>query len=281
MSVQTDVRPSALAGRWYPADPDELAHNVDGYLTDAQPPEIPGEIIGVVSPHAGHQYSGPVAGYAFAVLKSAAPELVVILSPMHQPARAPLLTTSHQAYRTPLGEVAVNRQMLIEISDKLQETEAGELTEISRDQEHSVEILIPFLQRALEGKFQILPIMLRRQSPEVAEILADVLAEQLAGKNALLVASTDLSHFYTSQEAEQLDQRIIQEITAFNPDGIYQAEEEGKGYACGKGALAAAIWAAQKLGANHAEHLKYSHSGDVTGNHSRVVGYEAAVLTRR
>ena len=281
MCAQTNVRPSALAGRWYPADPDELAHSVDGYLADAQPPEITGQIIGVVSPHAGHQYSGPVAGYAFKVLQGADPDLVVILSPMHQPARAPLLTTSHQAYRTPLGEVAVDRQMLREVSEELQDNGVEELTEISRDQEHSVEILIPFLQRALESEFRILPIMLRKQSPEVTEILADVLAEQLAGKNALLVASTDLSHFYTSQEAEQLDQRIIQEITALNPDGIYQAEKDGKGYACGKGALAAFLWAAQELGANHAEHLKYSHSGDVTGDHSRVVGYEAAVLTRR
>lgn len=281
MSAPTDVRPAALAGRWYPADPEALARSVDGYLADARTPEVPGRIIGLVTPHAGHQYSGPVAGYAFRVLQGAAPDLVVILSPMHQPARAPLLTTSHQAYRTPLGEVAVDREMLDKISRKLQGAGAPQLTEVGRDQEHSVEIVLPFLQQALEGEFRILPIMLRQQSPQVARKLADVLADQLAGKQAVLVASTDLSHFYSAQQAEQLDQRIIQEITALNPAGIYQAEEQDKGYACGKGALAAVLWAAQKLGANHAEHLQYSHSGEVTGDHSRVVGYEAAVLTKR
>jgi hypothetical protein len=222
-----------------------------------------------------------VAGYAFKVLQGADPDLVVILSPMHQPARAPLLTTSHQAYRTPLGEVEVDQEMLDKISRKLQGAGAPPLTEVGRDQEHSVEIVIPFLQRALSGDFRILPIMLRQQSPRVSRELAEVLADLLAGKKVVLVASTDLSHFYNAEQAEQLDQRILQEVKALNPAGIYRAEEHDKGYACGKGALAAVLWAAQALGANHAELLHYSHSGDVTGDNSRVVGYGAAVLTNR
>ena len=280
MSAQTDVSPSALAGRWYPADPDRLARTVDQYLDQAELPEIAGEVVGVVTPHAGHQYSGAVAGHAFAAVEGLRPDLVVILSPLHQPARDPLLVTSHPAYQTPLGTVPVQHQLLDEINRSLETTSGLTLSHLARDEEHSIEIVLPFLQRALEEDFAILPIMIRRQEQELMHALTESLQQVLADRDPLLVASTDLSHFYTARQAEELDQTLIEAITSLDPKAVFRADREGTGFACGKGALATVLWASQALGANRAYHLKYSHSGRITGDNSRVVGYEAAALVR-
>src|SRR5689334_514 len=108
MSAIPSVRPSALAGTWYEANPQALARAVDGYLDAARLPELPGRVLALVAPHAGHLYSGPVAGYAFAAARGLTPELVAVVSPMHHVYNQPLLTTAHGAYLTPLGEIPVD-----------------------------------------------------------------------------------------------------------------------------------------------------------------------------
>ena len=280
MTELTDFRPSSLAGHWYPGDPQTLAQSVDLYIANAEIPDIPGEILAVVAPHAGHRYSGPVAGYAFATLRRLTPDLVVIASPMHQLYLEPVLTSAHEGYRTPLGDIPINKEVVQEITQAFQ-TETGiEISPVRNDNEHSIEIELPFLQRVFSHPFQIVPLMIRSQEPQTAQALGTAIATALKSRSALLLASTDLSHFYPAQVAETLDKAIIQAITALNPEGIFLAEKERKGYACGKGALAAVIWAAKALGANKAHHLHYAHSGAVTGDNREVVGYEAAVITR-
>ena len=108
MAAIAPVRPSPIAGRWYEGSPKALARMVDQYLDQAELPELPGEVVAVIAPHAGHIYSGPVAGYAFATVRGSRPDLVAVLSPMHQPYYEPLLTTAHSAYATPLGEIPVD-----------------------------------------------------------------------------------------------------------------------------------------------------------------------------
>ncbi len=110
MATIAPVRPSALAGTWYEGNPKSLARAVDQYLDQAENPELPGEVVAVIAPHAGHIYSGPVAGYAFAAVRGATPDLVAVLSPMHQPYYEPLLTTAHSAYSTPLGQIPVDEE---------------------------------------------------------------------------------------------------------------------------------------------------------------------------
>lgn len=279
--TSTNPRPAALAGRWYPADPEQLRESVDRYLAEAAIPQIKGQILGLVSPHAGHIYSGPVAGYSFAAVQGFNPNLVVILAPLHQPEQGALLTTAHEVYRTPLGEIPVDHHALDELDELLQVRAGLSLNRIARDKEHAVEVLLPFLQRSLQEMPAILPLMLRDQRPETMKALAGCLADILRGKKPLLIASTDLSHFYSAPEAEALDRTIIERIIELDPEGIYRVEQQEKGYACGKGGLAAVIWAAKNLGANQAVHLKYSHSGEITGDTSRVVGYEAAALLQK
>jgi AmmeMemoRadiSam system protein B len=281
MSAQTDVRPSPIAGQWYPGDPKQLSADVDRYIHEAKLPQLEGEVVAIVTPHAGHIYSGPVAGYAFAALKGLKPELVAVVSPMHYPYNEPLITTAHAAYETPLGIIPVDAEA-VQVLDELLENELGYgLARVRHDREHSLEIELPFLQRVIESEFKLLPVMVRDQSRRVTRILGQCLAKTLHGRNALLVASTDLSHFYPQRVANELDAEMLRCIESFEPEAVIQAEEEGRGFACGRGALAAVLWAAKDLGADTVKILKHATSGDVTGDTSQVVGYGAAVVLRQ
>jgi len=280
MNTNLDIRPSPIAGQWYEGDPKRLSINVDRYIHEANLPELNGEVVAIIAPHAGHIYSGPVAGYAFAAVIGYKPDLVAVVSPMHYPYNEPLLTTAHEAYATPLGTIPVDTEA-VQMLDTLLEKELGYgLSRVRRDKEHSLEIELPFLQRVIETPFKLLPVMVREQSRMVTRILGQCLAKTLEGRNALLVASTDLSHFYPQKVAIQLDDEMLGCIESFDPEAVIQAEEEGKGFACGRGALAAVLWAAKDMGADLVKILKHATSGDVTGDTSQVVGYGAAVVLR-
>ena len=280
MKAQMDIRTSPIAGQWYPGNPEHLASSVDGYLEAATLPEISGKIIAVIAPHAGHVYSGPVAGHAFAAVRGLSPELVAVISPMHQPYHQPLLTSAHAAYQTPLGSISINREAVDALDGHLQTSLGVELAAVRGDAEHSLEIELPFLQQSLAGEFSLLPVMVRDQTPRVAQALGAALSQTVKDINALLVASTDLSHFYPQEIANQLDQEMLRRIKAFDPLAVLQAEDEGKAFACGRGAVAAVLWAAQDLGADTVTILNYATSGDVSGDYSQVVGYGAAVITK-
>jgi AmmeMemoRadiSam system protein B len=146
-----DVRPSPIAGTWYEGNPETLARTVDEYLDEAELPELNGEVLGVIAPHAGHLYSGAVAGYAFATLRSLTPELVAIIAPMHHP----------YPYSTPLGRVPADKEALLELDVNLKSELGFGLSPVSRDKEHSLEIELPFLQRALKPGWKLLPVMVR------------------------------------------------------------------------------------------------------------------------
>lgn len=271
-----DVRPSPIAGTWYEGNANTLARVVDGYLDGAQLPALDGEVMAVIAPHAGHIYSGAVAGYAFAALRGLSPELVAVISPFHSPARDPLLTTAHDAYGTPLGHVEVDKSVLAELSSQLDIP----ITPVLADREHSLEIELPFLQRALSGQFKLLPIMIRAQEVGVAEQLGNALAQVLRDKNALLVASTDLSHFYDQATANKLDAEMLRRFESFEPESIFEAEHTGKAFACGHAAVAAVLWASRELGANKVQILYHATSGDVTKDFTSVVGYGAGVVLK-
>ncbi len=280
MDKHTDIRPSPLAGRWYPAQPKKLAASVDSYIRAASIQEIKGQILALVSPHAGHLYSGPVAGYAFKSIAGLEPDLIVILSPFHQYHPGAILTSGHQAYQTPLGDVPIDRQSLDFVKQSLQEKAGLELSEIRNDSEHAVEILLPFIQRTIKNELKLLPLMLRQQDAELMGILGGILAELIQTRKALLIASTDLSHFHTAGEAREMDQAIIQGIQSLDPEALYQSQKEGAGSACGLGALAAVIRAVTSGGRANAQVLNYAHSGNITGDNNSVVGYTSVVITR-
>lgn len=271
-----DLRPSPIAGTWYEGMPKPLAARVDEFLAAAELPKISGQVMGVIAPHAGHKYSGKVAAHAFALLRGLTPDLVVILSPFHSFAPYQLITTSHQAYATPLGNIEVDKQVMQELQENLDIP----ISPIPTDKEHSLEIELPFLQRVLTNEFKLLPIMVRSPEEIVAKKLGKALARILKKKNFIIVASTDLSHFYDQQTAHIFDHEMLRCFESFNPFSIFEAEQTGKGYACGHAAVAAALWATQKLGADKVQILSYATSGDITKDYSSVVGYGAAAILK-
>jgi AmmeMemoRadiSam system protein B len=278
MNELTPVRPSPIAGSWYPGDPVTLRSTVSKYIDDARLPALSGKVIGVVSPHAGYIYSGLTAGYAYRAIQGCKFDTVIIVSPLHAYRPEPFLTSAHESYATPLGEIKINQSLLKELQKDLAAKSAFEITRIAFDREHSLEIQLPFLQCSLAAPFTLLPLMVREYRPEELALFASSLASILAGKKVLLVASTDLSHFYTEQQANELDQVMLEQIHQFSPAGVLQAEATGKGFACGNGAVAVVLWAAQQLGGKTVTILHHSTSAEATGDRSQVVGYGAAAI---
>ncbi|RPJ52207.1 MAG: AmmeMemoRadiSam system protein B [Chloroflexi bacterium] len=279
MSGIAEIRPSPIAGTWYSGDPARLRQQVDEYLSSARLPAIPGHVTAIIAPHAGHRYSGRTAGHAFATVLGQERELVAVVSPMHAGYPANLLTSGHQAYGTPLGPVRIDRDALAWL-DEILTRDGMPLTPVVNDKEHSLEIELPFLQRALRSDFKLLPVMVRSQSPLVARRLGHALAQVMQGRNGLMVASTDLSHFYPEDLAQKLDEEMLRRIHSFSPDDLFNAERSGKGFACGVASVAAVLWAARELGGSVVEILHHSTSGEETGDYSSVVGYGAAVVVK-
>lgn len=266
-----DVRPSPIAGRWYPRDPEELTDSVDDFIATANIPPITGRVVGILAPHAGHAFSGAVAGHAFKAAQNVDADVIALIGPSHYPYPSALITSGHQAYRTPLGTVPIDHDALHHLRISVP------LDSVRADPEHALEIELPFLQRIMSD-FRLIPIAMLDQDYEMAETLGNALADMLAEQSALLVASSDLSHFYRQEVANELDQQVINAISAFDPAGVIDAEDDGRKIACGHGAIAAVMIAARKLGADSAQILDYATSGDINGDYGRVVGYTAAVF---
>ena len=250
-------------------------------MNTSKKPDLPrfnGEIIGLIAPHAGYRYSGKTAGYAYQTILGQEYDLVVILSPFHAYHPHTLLSSAHQAYETPLGSVEIDRTALEQLDQFLFQENGKKITYLRNDEEHSLEIEIPFLQRAVKGDFKILPLMLRERNVTILKTIGKGLAKVLAGKKSLLVASTDLSHFYSQETACNLDKTILDKINSFSPEEVLRSEEKGTGFACGVSAVAAVLWTAKEMGANNVQVLHHSTSAEETGDNSSVVGYGAAVI---
>lgn len=279
MSAVLDVRPSPIAGTWYPGDPALLADSIDQYLESCTQTTHIGQIMGLVVPHAGHRYSGHVAAEAFLQLKGAEPEIVVMVTPLHHPASGQVLLSGHQAYETPLGQIPIDTDLQDRFSDELSSEFGITVQRIRNDNEHSLEIELPFLQRVLPPTFQLLPIMIRDQSRQPVEGVGRTLGKMLSDRPpVVLVASSDLSHFYPQSVAKKLDAEVLTRIESFDPLSVLEVETDGAGFACGRGAIAAVLWAAKALGADTVKVLKHATSGDVTSDFDSVVGYGSALI---
>jgi MEMO1 family protein len=273
------VRPAAVAGSFYPADPKALAAAVDRYIAQAGPASF--EAVALLSPHAGYEYSGPVAGYAYASLKSRKIDRVVLIAPSHYEAFGFSSVFDGAAYTTPLGQVPVDHAFAAKLAD------GGRLIRLSRvghapskdKLEHSVEVELPFLQRAL-GTFQIVPIVMGDQSYEACRALGLALAKAITGANTLIVVSSDLSHYHTYDEAVKMDHKTLKAIEEWDYLSLSRNFDRRIWEACGGGPIIAAMIASERLGATHARVLKYANSGDATGDRSRVVGYGAVAFVR-
>ena len=281
MKAITEVRPSPIAGRWYAGDPITLAREIDAYLNEVSLPPLEGEVLALVVPHAGHRYSGRTAAHAFQAVKGNTYDRVAVVSPLHGYHPAALLTSAHSRYATPLGEIPIDQAAVDQLRKKLADRGSNWLESVANDDEHSLEIELPFLQRTLTAPFNLLPVMVRTRDWKTLESLGLALAEIARGKRTLLVASSDLSHFYPESAARVLDREMLARIVSLNAESVLAAETEGAGFACGAAAIAAVMIAALELGANAAQLLHHSTSADETGDPTSVVGYGSVAILKR
>jgi len=270
------IRESIIAGSWYPDNPDTLRNEIAGYLERARPHPGMENLIGLVAPHAGYMYSGEVAAHAYRQLEGARFDRVLIVAPSHR-TRFPSSTIYHLGgFRTPLGVVPLDVDL---VQAFLEHPQVRGYYPQAEDQEHSLEIQLPFLQVVL-GEFKLVPIIMGNQAYEHCTELAELIEKLCRNKNVLLIASSDLSHYHTYREAKQLDGIVTARVAAFDCQGLFRDLNDGACEACGAGPMVAVMLAAGKLGANVSRVLHYANSGDVTGERSGVVGYMAAAFYR-
>ena len=268
------LRRAAFAGSWYPRSAAAIVEEVDGYLAAASPGAVKGRLIGLVSPHAGLHYSGPVAAYGYSLLRGLAGVTVVLVGPSHRAAFEGVAVHASGAWETPLGVAPIDE----ELAQALLAADATLFDDPGRHRdEHSLEMQMPFLQRAVAG-LRIVPMLMGTQAREEVEALAAALARVLPGRAALLVASSDLSHYQAAPVASRLDAEVVGDVRRMDPDALMQRLEARDNVACGGGPLVAVMKAARALGADHSMVLRYADSGDVGGDKAQVVGYMSAVF---
>ncbi len=268
------IRKSAVAGTFYPREKVQLQSEIKLMLDLAKNEfDISKRIYGLIVPHAGYIYSGKTAATAYNLIKNKNISTVVILSPSHREYFPGICVYEGDAYETPLGMVKINEEIRTKLLENSKSIFAGTNGHKS---EHAIEVHIPFLQMVL-GEFTIVPITIGDQRKNYLDELSEKLAE-ISDGGILILASTDLSHFYTHDEAEQLDSRVEKYIEDYDPDSLQKALEEGKCEACGGGAVVALLKAAKKENFKNVKILSRTNSGDVTGDFSEVVGYLSAVV---
>ena len=274
------MRPPRFAdGMWYSATASQLEKDIRGYLNDAPTePEI-GEVIGLVAPHAGHYFSGHVAAASFVRLTPDAYETVVLIGPDHRGAAVGQIATPNvDVWCTPIGHIPVNQDFLQALQAEIK------IKLLSTDAEHSLEIELPFLQIALQ-EFKLVPLIMGAQSPSICRQLATALVNVINTRqfgSTLLVASSDLSHFFDDDTARRLDKTSIQFMLDLDGVGLAKHAESSdpRESPCGTGPIATVIHTVVALGATDAHLIKYATSGDVHPDKSRVVGYAAVAFSK-
>lgn len=276
--AQTEIKKANVAGAFYPEDPKELRVMIKTYLDRAVKVSLKGEPAVLISPHAGYIYSGPVAAYGFAALKGRDFDTVIILAPSHYFYFKGASVYPGDFFQTPLGKVALDEDVseaLVKANKNLFVKESGYF-----EREHSLEVQLPFLQVVLPDGFKIVPVMVGDVDLEECKALADSLVLASSGKRVLVVASTDLSHYRSYEEALFYDRKTIDFIKSFDIVGLWEAVAPVSWNVCGIRPLAISLFYALKNGATDIEILHYANSGDITGDHGRVVGYVSALLCK-
>ncbi len=274
-----EVMKPVVAGSFYPTEPLILAGQIDGYLKQAAPPKIDGDIIALICPHAGYEYSGPVAAYGYKLISDKKFDTVVIIGISHHLAFDGVSILESDFYETPLGKAPIDT----EFTKRLMKFKKDILHFEPRafEDEHSMEVQIPFLQRSLRD-FKIVPLVMGKPDYSTCKKLAQALVRTINDSNerVLIVASTDLSHRLAYRDAIAKDQVTLSEIMRLDAERFAIKVSEGECELCGSGPVLAALFAGRELGANRVKVLKYANSGDTAGDKSRVVGYGSIAIYR-
>lgn len=275
IALASDVKDADLAGTWYPSSRIELSAMLQGYLDAANPERVEGRPFAIIVPHAGYQFSGPVAAYGYKLAANPGIKTVILIGFSHRQPFDGISIYDRGAFRTPLGEIAVNTELARDI-----ESRSGRISfrpEPFTD-ENSLEMQIPFIQTVFKDA-KIVPIEFGGMEFGDASILADALAGALKDRDDyIIVASTDLSHYHSYDEANSIDKHLLQVLGTMNANALFDEAQLGASELCGVMPVTAAILAAKKMGYDDIKVLKYANSGDTSGRKDNVVGYVSAVI---
>lgn len=275
------VRTPAVAGMFYPENKEELKKSIkDCFLHQLGPGKLPPpqeseKTVGTICPHAGYPYSGPVACHSYYKMAAEPSQLYIIVGPNHWGIGCNVASMKDCKWETPLGTVEVDSrsaQRLVELEDSV------ELDFFSHTREHSLEVQVPMLQEAMSTEFNILPIAMIDQTKETAKKIGDAIAEIAKEQNAMIIGSSDFTHYEPHEAAEEKDHKLIEQVVKMDVDSFYDVLYDKKVTACGYGAIAATMVACRKLGAKKGDLLSYATSGDATGDKTSVVGYGSIVF---
>jgi AmmeMemoRadiSam system protein B len=265
------IRSPVVAGQFYPASASELKAMIKKMVDEKAKKE---EVIGLISPHAGYIYSGPVAGAAISRIKL--PETFIIMGPNHTGSGKPFSIMTEGKWKTPLGEIEIDSELgkkLLANSRYLQEDKAAHLYE------HSIEVQLPFLQY-FKPDFKLVPIILAYAGGAIYKEIGREIAKSVkeSGKKVVIIASSDMTHYESQASAQKKDTQAIEAILDLNEDELLKRVDEFNISMCGFAPAVSLIVAAKELGATGAELVKYQTSGDTTGDYSAVVGYAGIII---
>lgn len=260
---------------FYPGSPSSLKSMINDFIAKAKKRTIDGKIIGLIVPHAGYVYSGQIAAEAYKQIEGMNFDTVLLLGVSHRAHVRGASIYKSGGYETPLGTVEIDNVLAEELTSQ---SGIFEYNPGAHAMEHSLEVQVPFLQMVLSG-FKIVPVLTGYWSKSVCSAISDAVSEAIKDKNILLVASTDMSHYHSYQEACSMDDIAISSIKRMDIAQLMDDLSSGETELCGAGPVISAMMIADKLGADGIEVLDYANSGDVTGDKSSgVVGYFAAAI---
>jgi len=264
------MRQPAVAGQFYPLRSENLEKELKRCFEGLELQQR--KVLGAVCPHAGYMYSGKVAAHVYATLPEA--DTYVFFGPNHTGYGSPV-SVSRDTWKTPLGNIDVDLELADGFLGSIVDAD-----ELGHRYEHSIEVQLPFLQYRFGKDFKILPVCMGMQDEETAvevgNLVADLISE--SGKRAVIIASSDFTHYETAERAKEVDSEVIDAILNFDIPGMYDRLYRRNASVCGYGPIAAMLSASQKLGGSRATLLKYANSGDVSGDTAAVVGYAAIIV---
>jgi len=280
------IRRPTEAGAFYAGSQQSLRTQIEQCFThELGPGALPKvadqklqKIMGLVSPHAGYMYSGPIAAHGFHRLAAEGrPDVVVLFGPNHTGSGSALAVMKEGVWRTPLGDVEIDAATADSILDA---SGIIDVDDSAHAFEHSIEVQLPFLQFIYGSSFKFVPICFLMQDLESSREVGSAVAKALLGKNAVVIASTDMTHYEPQKMAEKKDKAAIEAVLKLDEEQLYSTVEAYNISMCGYGPTIAAITAVKALGAKKAELLCYKTSGDIVGDYSAVVGYASIAFTR-
>lgn len=284
--TEFNLRQPAVAGSFYAGDSKSLNKQIENcFLHKIGPGEIPlvntnreNNIIGLVSPHAGYIYSGPVAANGFyKIALGGKPDTIIILGPNHQGFGENISIMAEGRWKTPLGELEIDAEMA---EDILKNSKIIKNDKKAHKYEHSIEVQLPFIQYIFGKDIKFVPICMTRQDIDTDIEIAKSICSSVVDKNILIIASSDFTHYEPQEYAKNVDKQAINAILEFNPKKLYDMIYHQNLTMCGPGPITVMLIACETLGAKKAELLKYATSGDISGEYGRVVGY-ASILIKK